>query len=136
MAEETKSAGAAWLLENCGDSVVESGDWNGQDWVTVETNGRAVTLGGVAPSVERQRAALEAAAGIWGVASVRDRTELIPLIEPFAWAIERDGAFVILTGYVPSEEARQTVRSLVTAILPQAAIDDRTELAQQHHGHP
>ena len=110
--------------------VVTRMEQTGQTWATVEANGREVLLGGVAPSPERRRAALEAAAGIWGVANVRDRTELIPLIEPFAWAIERDGAFVILSGYVPSEEARRTVRSLVAVILPQAAIDDRTELAR------
>jgi OmpA-OmpF porin, OOP family len=102
----------------------------GQDWATVEIAGRDVVLAGTAPSVERQQVALDAAAAIWGVAAVRDRTELIPLIEPFDWTAERDGAFIILTGYVPSDEARRTVRGLVTAILPQAVVDDRTELAR------
>jgi NADH-quinone oxidoreductase subunit C len=36
MADEARSKGAAWVLENHGDAVVETGEFHGQDWVTVE----------------------------------------------------------------------------------------------------
>ncbi len=105
-------------------------DQAGLAWVTVAVDGRDVILTGTAPEMQMQQQARDAAAAVWGVASVRDKTALIPLASPFTWSAQKDGSFVILTGYIPSDVVRAGIRDLVTAILPQAAIDDRTELAR------
>lgn len=102
----------------------------GHDWVSVDVDGRDVILTGTAPTEVQRFEAREAAAGVWGVAIVDDRTELIPLASPFLWSAERDGDAVILTGYVPSPAVREAIDERVSAILPDAAIDDRTELAR------
>lgn len=102
----------------------------GQNWVAVEVDGRDVILTGTAEAEVRRLEAREIAAAVWGVAAVRDRTVLIPLVTPFNWVAEKDGAFVILTGHVPSADTQATIMDLVTAILPQTAVEDRTELAR------
>lgn len=100
------------------------------DWVTAEIDGRDVILRGTAPTEVQRFEAREAVGDVWGVAVIDDRTELIPLASPFVWQAEKDAGFVVLTGFVPSESVRQSVRDRVEAILPGAAIDDRTELAR------
>jgi OOP family OmpA-OmpF porin len=112
------------------DRVAARMEQAGLEWVTVETDGREVTLTGTAPTEVQRLEARETAADIWGVAGIRDETELIPAIVPFAWAAEKDGSIVILTGYLPTAEIHESVRGLVSAIMPEAIIEDQTELAR------
>lgn len=102
----------------------------GLTWVTVEVDGREVILTGTAPTEIQRLEARQAAAAAWGVAAVRDQTELIPAVSPFVWQADKDGPFVILTGYAPTTEIQSAIRDLVTAIIPGAAVEDRTELAR------
>jgi len=45
----------------------------GQDWAVVAVSGRGVEIGGVAPSEEAQKLALEAATAVAGTGSISDR---------------------------------------------------------------
>ncbi len=102
----------------------------GINWVSVAVDGREVVLTGTAPEVDAQQNALEVAAGVWGVAGVRDRMALVPLASPFTWSADKDGNFLVLSGNIPSEAMRVAVRDLIDTVLPGTAVDDRTELAR------
>ncbi|MCW5715419.1 MAG: OmpA family protein [Bauldia sp.] len=102
----------------------------GQTWASVTVDGRLVVLAGTAPTVTGQDAARAAVAEVWGVAAIDDRTELIPMITPFEWAVALDGGRLAISGYVPSDEAHDEVMTLVAESFPGVALDDRMELAR------
>ncbi len=103
----------------------------GHDWATVAVDGREVILAGTAPTEVERLNARDAAAAVWGVGTLRDDSELIPLASPFVWAAERRGdGVVVLSGFTPSELVQSTLGEMVSAVLPADAVDDRTELAR------
>lgn len=102
----------------------------GQDWATVRVEGRDVIVMGTAPAMARQEAALVAAAGVFGVAAVRDETTLIPLAAPFVWTATRAGEAVSLAGYVPTDDARSGLARTLAAVFPGVQLTDDTTLAR------
>ncbi|MGV8841390.1 MAG: OmpA family protein [Bauldia sp.] len=102
----------------------------GQAWASASVDGRSVILVGTAPTVAGREEARVAVAGVWGVAVVDDRTELIPLITPFTWAIGWSGGALTISGYVPTDDVRAEVAGLVRAGFPGVPVNDWTELAR------
>lgn len=102
----------------------------GETWATATVDGRSVLLTGTAPTVARQDQARTAISGVWGVAAIDDRTELIPMITPFGWTVVLSGGQLSISGYVPSDEIRAEVAALVTDAFPGVPFDDLTELAR------
>lgn len=102
----------------------------GQGWVDVSVTGRAVVLSGLAPSEESQRIAVATAAAVDGASSVSDRSELLEIVSPYVWSVNRLGKKVSLTGSVPSEGARNAVLAAARRSLPNAEIVDETKLAR------
>ncbi len=109
---------------------------SGQDWARVSMDGQKAILGGAPPSAEAaERArktilASDSAGGILvgGVTVVRDALDAAPAISPYVWTATRtdDGA-IILTGHVPGEVIRASIRDDAEAIAP-GRVDDRTQL--------
>ncbi|MCW5695462.1 MAG: OmpA family protein [Bauldia sp.] len=105
-------------------------DQGGYSWLTVEVDGRAIVLSGTAPSLVEQSDVRDAVAAVWGVGAIDDRTDLIPLVNPFDWAAARAGNTITLSGHVPSESVRAALHALVAANQPQGLVEDRTTLAR------
>ncbi|MCC6735342.1 MAG: OmpA family protein [Bauldia sp.] len=117
---------AASLSDRVGARLGETG----QTWAAATVEGRSVILTGTAPTIAGREEARIAVAGVWGVAAVDDRTELIPMVTPFTWSVSRAGGALTIAGYVPSDEVRGEVAALVSNSFPGVPVDDRTELAR------
>ncbi len=52
-----------------------------------------------------------------------------PFVDPYVWRATRDGDRIVLSGYVPTEGARQQVSAEATRLFPSARIDDRLAIA-------
>jgi OOP family OmpA-OmpF porin len=102
----------------------------GQNWAVVTVSGRGVEIGGVAPSEESQRLALEAATAVTGAGSISDRSKLLAVVSPYVWSASRLGRKVSLTGYVPSEGARSSLLAAARRSLPDGEIVDEMKPAR------
>ncbi len=93
-------------------------------------DGQTAILTGTAPTIEAQRLAAEAAAKVLGVARVVDASGLLPLQASYVFGLERTGAGLTLTGFLPSEDVRLALRGDITVAMPGLAIGDKTALAR------
>ena len=96
----------------------------GQAWATADASARDVTIHGTAPTPESQQTAIRLAEAVPGVHSVTDRTDLLPIVSPYAWNARRSGRKVTLAGSVPSEGYRASLLATARRALPQAEIVD------------
>lgn len=96
----------------------------GQDWAVVTVLGRGVEIGGVAPSEEARTLAVDVATTVAGTGSITDRSELLAVVSPYVWSVSRLGRRVSLSGYVPSEGARQSMLAAARRSLPEEEIVD------------
>lgn len=99
-------------------------------WARVKLDGRDLTLEGTAPSPEAQAEGLSIAGNTYGVRVARDATSLLPLAQPYVFSAERAGNAVILTGNVPSQDARKAVADAVSAAIPGVQISDQLTLSR------
>lgn len=76
--------------------------------VTVSAAGRAVHLGGTAEDA-RERAALAAAASVFGAAEVVDGLTVLPRAVPFTFEAEKQVQSFRASGHVPSAEVRDAL---------------------------
>lgn len=81
----------------------------GESWAYASFTGRDAILTGEALAEQARSKVRAALAGVFGVRTVTDRTTLLPERRPFTFSAVRDGATVMLTGYVPSEMARARI---------------------------
>lgn len=102
----------------------------GQDWVVVAVSGRGVEIGGVAPSEEAQKLALNVATEVAGTGSISDRSELLAVVSPYIWSASRLGRKVSLAGHVPSEGARNSLLAAARRSLPEGEIVDEMKAAR------
>jgi len=110
--------------------VAERLNADGFDWAHIVVSGRGVEIDGVAPAPELQKEAVASAAAVPGVASVVDRSGLLPVASPYVWSARRTGSTVRLGGSVPSEANRNSVLAAARRALPDAEILDETRLAR------
>ncbi len=103
---------------------------SGQDWVVVTVSGRGVEIGGVAPSEEAQKLALNAATAVTGAGSISDRSELLAVVSPYVWSASRFGRKVLLAGFVPSEGARNSLLAAARRSFPEGEIVDEMKAAR------
>ncbi|BCP53135.1 hypothetical protein K32_17520 [Kaistia sp. 32K] len=103
---------------------------DGQPWATGKVSGRSVTVMGTSPTLLAQRLAVESAGRVWGVDRVVDGSGIIPLQSPYIWSATRTASGVAITGYAPSEEARQAVLASVARVLPSVTLDGTLVLAR------
>lgn len=103
---------------------------DGYDWARPAISGRGVEIGGIAPTPEAQAEAVAAVSLVSGVASVVDKSGLLPVASPYVWSARRTGQTLALGGSVPSEATRNAVLALARRALPEANILDQTQLAR------
>ena len=103
---------------------------DGFDWARVMVFGRGVEIDGVAPTPELQKEAVASASAVAGVASVVNRSGLLPVASPYVWSAKRTGRTVTLDGNVPSEANRNSVLAAARRALPDAEILDNSHLAR------
>ncbi len=97
----------------------------GQAWASADASARDITIRGTAPTPESQQSAVRLAQAVYGVHSVTDRTDLLPIASPYAWNARRSGRKVTLAGSVPSEGFRASLLAAARRALPQAEIVDQ-----------
>lgn len=102
----------------------------GHGWATLHVDGRDVTVSGIAPVPEAKVDALARVDQVRGVRVVRDAVDVIPEQRPFTIEFARNGATVTVTGFVPFDIARGTIRESIAAVIANADIDDQTTLAR------
>lgn len=102
----------------------------GLTWAGTAFDGRDGLLKGLAFKDEHPDQAADVARKVWGVRVVEEQVDLIDLVDDYTWAAESNAQSILLTGHVPSEEARGKLRKLIDTRFPGKAVDDRTKLAR------
>jgi OOP family OmpA-OmpF porin len=93
------------------------------------TRAGEISLSGEAPSFQARQAVLamsQSPPGGFKPGLIEVRS---PVVSPFTWSATRDGARLILAGYVPSEGARKDLRDLIARRFPDATVEDGTVVA-------
>lgn len=99
-------------------------------WTQFDMDGRDLTLKGVAPDPQLQRAALDAVQTISGIRAVEDLTALLPLAEPFQFTISKNADGIVLSGFIPAGGARETITQLAEDSAPGMLVIDDLALAR------
>lgn len=78
--------------------------------IDVDTDGRHVTLRGVAADEAEKAAIIEHAENVWGGLGPIDEIALLDVVKPYELSIVKgDDGHMVLSGVVPSEAARETL---------------------------
>lgn len=102
----------------------------GLTWSVPMFAGRDGVLTGRSADDNEPARAVAAMRETWGVRVVDNRSELLEQIDRYLWsAISRDGRLV-LTGYVPSEDARREIVEMAREAFPRADIADELKPAR------
>ncbi|MCB1485521.1 MAG: OmpA family protein [Hyphomicrobiaceae bacterium] len=102
----------------------------GMDWAVPIFAGRDGALTGRADDDNEPSRAIAAMRDTWGVRTVINRSALLEQIERYLWSASwRDGK-VVLSGYVPNDEARNEILALARQDFPKAEIKDEMKMAR------
>ena len=103
----------------------------GLDWAVPIYSGRDGILTGKAPDENDPARGLSSMRDIWGVRIAQGRTELLDVVDKFSWlATRRTDGRVLLTGFVPNEDARKALLSVARNDFPNADLTDEMKLAR------
>lgn len=103
----------------------------GLDWAAPNFSGRDGVLTGKAPNETDPVNALTKVRDTWGVRIAQGRTELVELVDNFTWSASSEGdGRLVLSGYVPSEEARKAVLTAARNQFAKIEIADGMKLAR------
>ena len=102
----------------------------GLAWASPSFSARDGVVSGRAGDDKEQRQAADLVAGVWGVRSVTDRTDVIELIKTYTWSATSRDNTVRLAGYVPSETVRKEIIGTARATFPGRTIDDQMKLGR------
>ncbi len=102
----------------------------GAGWAGIQVSGRRLVLTGTAPSEEARTAARAALDEVWGVAAIEDRTALVELVSPFVWSAAKAGDTLRLTGNIPDDALRVTLREAAGDANPDHRVVDETTVAR------
>ena len=88
------------------------------------------TINGVAADSDLFAKAKEAVSGSLPAAmSLADEGIKPPVVSPYRWAADYDGARLLLNGFVPDNETRASITRAAEAVLPNAKIENRMQIA-------
>lgn len=102
----------------------------GASWGKVEVAGRDAVLRGEALSPDARAQAVKVVEGVEGIRRVTDSTSLLAEAKPFAFSAQRDGAKVMLSGFVPNAATREALEEAARKAVPGAQLIDETKLAR------
>ncbi|MEP7456868.1 BON domain-containing protein [Phyllobacterium sp. SB3] len=100
------------------------------DWASAEVDGRDLILKGVAPSGEALADALKITKGITGVRVVDNQTTLLPLADPFSFAVTKSDDGILLSGNVPYGDMRAKILAAAELSMPGIEILDEMAVAR------
>jgi len=92
------------------------------EWVEVRSEGRDITLSGLAPTLEEHHKAVELCKSIHGIRSIEDKISPIP-IAPYSMSIEYDSKMIILKGYMPSLKSKKALFAKLNTIHNSKVVD-------------
>jgi OOP family OmpA-OmpF porin len=92
--------------------------------------GRDATVSADAFSTDGQHAAIAAIEDTKGVRRVTDATKLVPEMHPYAWAVQRDGNKLTITGNAPAPEVRAQIVDAAKKAVPGGEIVDQMAWAR------
>ncbi|MGO1080126.1 OmpA family protein [Inquilinus sp. CA228] len=129
-----------WLLANWLETGAVERDLAGRagaaiaattalDSPRAEVAGRDVAVAGLTFSPERTAKAVAAAKATPGVRLASDATTAPPAAQPFVWSAKRDGAALVLSGTVPTPEARASILAAAKTAFPDVEIRDEATYA-------
>ncbi len=98
-------------------------------WATVALDGRDLTLTGTAPDEVAQADALYLADEAYDVRVAYDKTELLPVADPYVFGAVKSGDGVTLTGNIPNDVIRGELVAMAEKALPGMKIEDKMTLA-------
>ncbi len=97
---------------------------------TVSLYDRNLTATGVAEDTSAYLAVLEALSDdVPKGLRIADQQVSPPVVSPYRWALDYEGASLVLTGFVPGNAVRENVLGVIAQQLPNASIDDKTQIA-------
>ena len=99
-------------------------------WAQVRFEGRDGVLRGRAGTQDDRRKAFRIVSDVWGVRTLKDETTLLKSVVRFVWSAEYENNKIVLTGFVPTQQAREDVLKAVKGRFPEADIEDRLKLAR------
>ncbi len=103
----------------------------GLDWAVPIFAGRDGVVTGKATNENDPLKALASARDTWGVRIAHGRTELLELVDKFTWSATSAGdGRVVITGYVPNEDARKTLLTAARSVFAKSEIIDDMKLAR------
>jgi OmpA-OmpF porin, OOP family len=103
----------------------------GLDWAAPIFAGRDGVLTGKAGDDSAPPKALAALRDAWGVRVAYDQSELLELADKFVWsAASRGDGRVLLSGFVPNDDARKVVVASARNEFPKADVIDEMKLAR------
>ncbi|WP_343716536.1 OmpA family protein [Inquilinus sp.] len=91
--------------------------------------GRDVAVAGLTFSPERTAAAVAAAEATHGVRLVSSAVTTPSAAQPFDWSAKRDGTALVLSGHVPTPEARAAILAAARTAFPDTEIRDEATYA-------
>ncbi|MBC2884781.1 hypothetical protein H7Q97_05110 [Ochrobactrum sp. CM-21-5] len=98
-------------------------------WTSFDIDGRDVTVKGMAPDPQMQASAHSALTKVWGVGTITDLTNLLPVAEPYIFTVTKSGEGLVLSGSIPDNTVRD--RLMAVAGEPEnASVDDELALAR------
>lgn len=100
----------------------------GITWATPTFTGLDGLIEGQAPSEKERLKALKVVSNVWGVRVVSDKLLLAPKISPYVWNGRLSKGRIILGGYVPTMDVKQSVVGLATAKFPQERLVEEMKL--------
>ncbi|MEA2029515.1 MAG: OmpA family protein [Campylobacterota bacterium] len=92
------------------------------DWVEVRSEGRDITLSGLAPTLEEHHRAVELCQSIYGIRTLEDKISPIP-IAPYSMSIEYNDKVITLKGYMPSLKSKEALFAKLKTIHSSKVID-------------
>ncbi len=102
----------------------------GHAWAEVEMDGRDAVVRGAAPSESGKDQASSITDAVYDIRVVDNQTDLIAAQSPYIFKATRDGDAVELSGFVPDEQARQTLLGAVKETISGSTVTDKLELAR------
>ncbi len=101
------------------------------NWAGVTFVGRDGIVSGRAEDERQQRKAANLVAMVPGVRRVVDRTTVAELVRSYIWSATTDDRTLRLSGFVPSESARQAITEVARSNFPAGyQFDDRMQVAR------
>ncbi|MBO1038961.1 BON domain-containing protein [Brucella pituitosa] len=99
-------------------------------WTGFDVDGRDVTLKGMAPDPESQKAAVKAVQQVSGVGDLSDLTTVLQEASPYVFKLTKGRDGIALSGFIPDNAMRDSIMSAAETAGQGGLVDDEMALAR------